>query len=797
MRTSCGFALLVALLCCGRQPPEADLQPHQGEAPEVVAPAPMPQLIPPTPISGTTAQGYPGADTDQHQGDVPLDAHQDDVDPQADSILSGLPSLAMDLPPAEPVVDAERFIDPLATLDHEELKSLGIDISQAPLVSTVEELLAAVAPDKTILLYEGTYSVPAEGWSKLEHTSNLTLVGLGDRQAHLLQPDETKWVLSFEAVRNLTFYNLHIGHPKPRFGPGINGRRKLHPPVGGTVRVTKGSDIRFVHVWMNYGAQAIELVGTRDFSIRDSVVSRCRKGFATMVNSTGVQVVATRWQHSQGLRRGFVLKNTELTVDGFFYKNEQGWDAELSLFDLDPTQDLSQLLTAATPQDLAPGLRGGSQVNLNNVLFADNTFTLLTSDPDKLHLKGSTPRDDFTLAAHHDQPAWSCNCSRYQTDAGYELTTSCHATPMSCSAETEAVTEGTAHALVASVSRTCTTVYAEHPGDTLGLRAQWVVGLRTSAHQAPAQPGLAAAQVDGDLAQGGVPGRQVLVGTCALGGHVTPSPRASALDLELLAPRSTAKSWASLQPIRAATSGRALRVTIPADGPAVAKYETEGKEPKFRAGDSRIPSSISALSPPYVVSKKGVLKAPDLKSAALFFTLVDGGWWTLTYPISVPRGPAVVTSGPPDARAAWRTRGKKRGLRKRSRLFKTLLALDGREYARTLVAMPGLTLRIHRMAGTFPGGGTQVASITANGLEFEYPGGMMATLDENDNIVQAFATGGGIDGGWITLIAVGDLDGDGFDEILWESGGIEDQSRMLSHLTTTKHTSTALFSSGH
>ena len=121
----------------------------------------------------------------------------------------------------------------------------------------------------------------------------------------------------------------------------------------------------------------------------------------------------------------------------------------------------------------------------------------------------------------------------------------------------------------------------------------------------------------------------------------------------------------------------------------------------------------------------------------------------------------------------------------------------GRRDARWLETEPGVTQTVQIAEGRFPGGATHIATVIWTSPDMEMASGPLFTLDDKGELVQSI---GGTPSLWSAaaiLEFLGDIDGDGFDEVGWSSQGIEDITESLTRVTPSEVRTHQLFAAGH
>lgn len=207
------------------------------------------------------------------------------------------------------------------------------------------------------------------------------------------------------------------------------------------------------------------------------------------------------------------------------------------------------------------------------------------------------------------------------------------------------------------------------------------------------------------------------------------------------------------------------------------------------AGHRLEPAEVRALGVIHVVSHSGVTR---LEKPARFSAGTDG--WSIDYRARGVKGRSVAMQGEPAVTAKLRDGGKIKPIKRSHPMaarMREMLAEDGLDAA-SIRALGNYRLQI--TPGTFPGA-DRVLAIAADSapspiddIGSEY--GVVFTMGDGDVVRQVLSNQS--DPTMVTDL--GDLDGDGFDELLTESSGYESASENLFHLTEAAVTPMLLWS---
>jgi hypothetical protein len=203
---------------------------------------------------------------------------------------------------------------------------------------------------------------------------------------------------------------------------------------------------------------------------------------------------------------------------------------------------------------------------------------------------------------------------------------------------------------------------------------------------------------------------------------------------------------------------------------------------------------VQAQPQPWIVSEGGIERAAAFD--AVEFDASDlGEYWSMEHATSRSRGMAIALSGEPSKDATLHRPPAPEHAFIDSREVVTLLAALAFDDAHRAFALADAKYpKVQRQAvtGRFPNGATRLVAVTiAFGQEAEYGGGLY-TADDAGRLVQLVDSGEPV-----ALDFLIDLDGDGFEEIVFTSQGWEDVSRWLVHLGPSDVERIELHSSGH
>lgn len=267
--------------------------------------------------------------------------------------------------PGPPIDGISYWAEPTQSVDEflAEARAAGVDAKRQVEVSTIQELIAALASETVIVLRPGRYvfedsnvlgdereRAALPDWSSLSphydggeihDLHDLALVSLGPDSAVIIQPDSYAPALAFRNVEDLALYNLTIGH-RPEQGWCR----------GGVVRVLESKNVLIAgSTLFGSGTEGLSLVTVDGLKIRDSVITDCSEQFSTISNSRDVVYERVEIAGNRGeLLRGFAVYRSTLTlVDSVLVDNKpMTWEGNPHnsydlLFTLDIDYDWGQI----------------------------------------------------------------------------------------------------------------------------------------------------------------------------------------------------------------------------------------------------------------------------------------------------------------------------------------------------------------------------------------------------------------------------------------------------------------------
>lgn len=229
-------------------------------------------------------------------------------------------------------------------------------------VSTVDEFIAAIGPDREIRLEEGTYDLSTAStyagetgsewcyWEEvydgyelvIQLSNNLTITGAGKDVTILSAAPRYAQVLRLNACRNVFMTGFTAGHTKE---PGAC--------VGGVICLVndRGISIRDVGLY-GCGVTGVSADNCTDLTVANSDIYECSYNGIQVLNSTGVNVVNCRLYD--------LGKNEEWEASEVFNLVSS---SDIAISDCEIYGNLSQYLVRSS---------GVDQVTLKNNVFRDN-----------------------------------------------------------------------------------------------------------------------------------------------------------------------------------------------------------------------------------------------------------------------------------------------------------------------------------------------------------------------------------------------------------------------------------------
>ncbi len=260
------------------------------------------------------------------------------------------------------------------------------------------------------------------------------------------------------------------------------------------------------------------------------------------------------------------------------------------------------------------------------------------------------------------------------------------------------------------------------------------------------------------------------------------------------APTSAAKPeppipWTELGPVRHVwtTTGSAY-VTVRERDPGVAQ-RIGADSFEFKRDHPRVPDEVRAIERQWVVTNDGVEVVQE-PLGAVFTASPFGDNWKVPFAwkggerrgVALTRAPHTTTklvapSEEPDPTGVLR---------------KTIVAA----VPKRLRPRPGVTIQMRSAPARLPGGATRVVCGWWDDEETPPSYGVVLSVDDDGRVVHRISKHRDYTT-WASIEWIGDLDGDGIDEIGWGYGGIEDAAYFLTRFADGAKTDLELYASGH
>jgi hypothetical protein len=660
--------------------------------------------------------------------------------PAANHAEEGEQAAAPLLVPGDP--DVSRLL--------EDVVADGVPLGEIMIVHDTDELLAAVAPGRTLVLYGSEYRVPTGGFGALGKTSQLTLVGDTQGSTRIVQTKLSDWVLTLDSVSDVALYNLELEFTNEdgefwadEKGVDFVGERSCC----GTLLVRSSRNVRLRNVALNTGGRStLDVHDVDGLSVKNSVIS-ARAHLARMAASRNVEIVDTLFSGAEPKSRGFALESTQLDI-------AQSWIGGEGrvLFTLDPPAKVAPALRKRTKRSRSVAHAGASTVRLRDSVVSRHGK--LASRPDQVRLSSTSIKNGPFTSMTGFENGRACNCQRRHGPDGWTLATSCWSTLDACNREAQAILRGKEGVLPASSLDSCTMVYGNDE-----VEQGWSSFFEQGHEQS------------------------VRLGTCSTSGPMVRPPMT-------IPSRATDDAWHDLGTWDArvqeswwtdrAPSAVAVRV------PVESKLDTrrnvvDGSELTVRPGEDRVPPEL-ARHRAHVLTKRGVITL-DAWSVAKYDPRHRD--WVVSH--EIPEGfstPLIALSKTPlhDPRPRLASPGVTAGP-------DSPLVLEARRMLGIVRQPPDRVFEreIQVLEGRFPGGATRVVTVhwTAFGdglFTSTHHVSSVFTADADDRPVQWLCTQ--CHSAWLDFVA--DLDGDGFDEVAWtDVFSWERRTHYVTHLSET------------
>lgn len=248
-------------------------------------------------------------------------------------------------------------------------------------VSTTEELIAAIAPERTIKLTKGTYDLTT-GWNTknryiswvdeydgptpiIKAVSNLSLIG--EEGVTIVIEPAYGWVISFDTCSDITISDIVIGHTVPG------------QCLGGVLRFKncENIEIRSCDLYGS-GTIGVELERTVSFTMENSIVRECTYGLLNITKSSRVSFRNTVFRTTGEYDLISVNSSDDVRwEDCDFLEN---WGSVL--FNVDRASTAIVLSGGSIRENTIPRFQTNEKtIRIQEVLFEDNGFI----DPTQKH----------------------------------------------------------------------------------------------------------------------------------------------------------------------------------------------------------------------------------------------------------------------------------------------------------------------------------------------------------------------------------------------------------------------------
>lgn len=203
-------------------------------------------------------------------------------------------------------------------------------------VSSADELLACLGPNRRIVLSAGDYDITAVAGKMadvpflarervhdgiqliIKDLENLALVNAQGVRPHVFVAPEYAFPLMFRNCRNLTVEGMRIGH-FPQEGYCLGGVIALHGC----------RNVQIVDTELyGCGTVGIEIVDGDAVYVEGCVIETCNTGFVTIDKTTNVSIRETIIRDNKAVD-GIVMSNADgVTISGCTFERNVSWDPE-------------------------------------------------------------------------------------------------------------------------------------------------------------------------------------------------------------------------------------------------------------------------------------------------------------------------------------------------------------------------------------------------------------------------------------------------------------------------------------
>jgi len=244
-------------------------------------------------------------------------------------------------------------------------------------VSSADELLECLGPNRRIILSAGDYDVTAVAEKMADfpfllregvydgvqlivnNLENLTLVSAQGARPHIYVAPEYAFPLMFRNCRNVTIEGMRIGH-FPQEGSCLGGVIALHGCQNVQVVDTE---------LYGCGTVGIEIVDGDAIAVEGCVIEKCNTGFANITKTTNVSIRETIIRDNMVVD-GIVLSNADgVTISDCTFERNVSWEGQ--------------------PQGRLIETNGSPNVVIENSTFVENGLRFDLDQEPNVRLRGN------------------------------------------------------------------------------------------------------------------------------------------------------------------------------------------------------------------------------------------------------------------------------------------------------------------------------------------------------------------------------------------------------------------------
>jgi len=210
-------------------------------------------------------------------------------------------------------------------------------------VATIDELIAAIGPNRIIHLKPGRYEIDrakrvitahvrwgAGAWGDrdaltIRKADHLTIQGLGEKPVALITNRDT-WVLHLVASDHVQIINLELGHSPMPAGC-----------TGGVLRAVYCDDVTIARcVLFGSGTEGFDVFGCTGFVAERCVVHSCTYGIAQVVNSENVRFTRCQFYNNVDASVVRIVKSSTVQFTDTVIRVARKRSEPQALFEIDP-----------------------------------------------------------------------------------------------------------------------------------------------------------------------------------------------------------------------------------------------------------------------------------------------------------------------------------------------------------------------------------------------------------------------------------------------------------------------------